>query len=590
VAAGAVTVTRTIGTIERQVRFDVKRFGVCLGRVLSGVVMSGAAACSAPPGAGDDGDGMQAPVGPGAGGTGGVAAPATPSAPGAMNPGTNGMTNEGPVTPEVPAPMDFVLENFDDGDGQLSSEGFAGNWRTYSDGTGSVTPAVDTPIVPVDGAVHVSGSGFSTWGVGLSVDLDTASGTRQPADLSDYRGLKIRARGTGSIDVELVLPATTGTDEVGGTCAAAMGCFGHYAATLALNAEYAEQTLQFSAFRQPDWAASAPLDLENVLAINFLSRSNGGAASIDLYIDSVALAAPLPPSQPGTTGGTGVATVNDGSNPFAGRMLNSDGGAAFGAYNAASGVDRDLLGKIALNPAAFWMVGGDGGRAGGIVDGGGSEYTVLVAYNIPIRDCSGESQGGASSAAEYQGWIDSMSSSLQGKTAAVILEPDALALSCGESTESLIAYAVSSLRQNPGIAVYIDGGHSNWVSAGEMAGRLRSAGIEQATGFAVNVSNFQPTSALINYGRSLSGLLGGKPFVIDTSRNGARNPGGEWCNPAGAGLGEAPTVATGDDLVHAFLWVKRPGESDGACGQCAGTPAGQFCTSYALELARNAIF
>jgi endoglucanase len=536
-------------------------------------------------------DGMGELVMPGAGGTGtGVANPATPGAPGTMQPGTNGVSNGGTPVPEAPVPMDFVLDNFDDGDGQLSSEGFAGSWRTYSDGTGSVTPAVDTPIVPVDGAVHVSGSGFSTWGVGLSVDLDTASGQRQPADLSEYRGLKIRAKGAGSVDVELVLPATTGTDEAGGTCTAAMGCFGHYSATLTLNAEYAEQTLQFSAFRQPEWAASAPLALESVLAINFLSRSNGGAASIDLYVDSVALAAPLPPSQPGTTGGTGVPTVNDGTNPFAGRTLNSDGGAAFGAYNAASGVDRDLLAKVALNPAAFWMVGGDGGRAGGIVDGGGGEYSVLVAYNIPNRDCSGESQGGAGSPAEYQGWIDSMSTSLQGKTAAVILEPDALALSCGESTESLIAYAVNSLRQNPGVAVYIDGGHSNWVSAGEMAGRLRSAGIEQATGFAVNVSNFQPTDALMNYGRSLSGLLGGKPFVIDTSRNGARNPGGEWCNPAGAGLGEAPTTATGDNLVHALLWVKRPGESDGACGQCAGTPAGQFCTTYALELARNAKF
>jgi endoglucanase len=566
----------------------VKRFGVSLGQVLSGVVASGAIACSAPPGAALNDDAMRELVG--AGGTGGVANPGM-SAPGAMQPGTSGMSNGGTPQPEAPVPMDFVLDNFDDGDGQLSSERFAGSWRTYSDGTGSVTPAVDTAIVPVDGVVHVSGSGFSTWGVGLSVDLDTSSGQRQPADVSSYRGLKIRAKGTGAVDVELVLPATTGTDEAGGTCTAAMGCFGHYAATLALNAEYAEQTLQFSAFRQPDWAASAPLDLANVLAINFLSRSNGGAASIDLYVDSVSLAAPLPPSQPGTTGGgIGVPTVNDGSNPFAGRALNSEGGAAFGAYNAASGPDRDLLAKIALNPAAFWMVGGDGGRAGGIVDGGGDEYSVLVAYNIPNRDCSGESQGGASSPAEYQGWIDSMSTSLQGKTAAVILEPDALALSCGEATESLIAYAVNSLRQNPGIAVYIDGGHSNWVGAGEMAGRLRNAGIDQATGFAVNVSNFQPTDALINYGRSLSGLLGNKPFVIDTSRNGARNPGGEWCNPAGAGLGEAPTVATGDDLVHAFLWVKRPGESDGACGQCAGTPAGQFCTSYALELARNAKF
>jgi endoglucanase len=63
----------------------------------------------------------------------------------------------------------------------------------------------------------------------------------------------------------------------------------------------------------------------------------------------------------------------------------------------------------------------------------------------------------------------------------------------------------------------VDGGHSSCVSADAMAGRLRNAGIEQATGFAVNVSNFQPTAALVQHGRILSGWLGGKPFVIDTS-------------------------------------------------------------------------
>ena len=35
-------------------------------------------------------------------------------------------------------------------------------------------PAVDTPVVPVDGAVQVTGSGFATWGVRLSIDLDTS--------------------------------------------------------------------------------------------------------------------------------------------------------------------------------------------------------------------------------------------------------------------------------------------------------------------------------------------------------------------------------------------------------------------------------
>lgn len=571
------------------------RQATTFGAGILAAVTLGSAACSAPP------DALASRGGPasmsigsangGSAGAGGVSGVGPDAMLGAAATGSA----SGGSSAALPPPMDVLLDDFNDGDAVISSAGFAGRWRTYSDGTSAVTPPVDTDLTPIEGAIHVAGSGFSTWGVGLTVDLNNPAGQRQPADLGEHRGLKIRARGTGSVDVEIVMPATTGVDEAGGTCTAPEGCFGHYAASLVLSADYSEQLIQFSQLRQPEWASSTPLDLSQVLAINFLSRAGTDApASMDLWVDSVSLAAPLPPATgvPGQGPG-GVATVNDGTNPFAGRSLHSDGGAAFGAYNSAQGVDRELLAKVALNPAAFWLTGGDPGRAGAIVDGAGGDYTVLVAYNIPNRDCNGESAGGASSPAEYQGWIDGISSSLQGKEAAIILEPDALALlqgGCGEATTGLISYAVTALRQNPGVAVYIDGGHSNWIGAGEMANRLRSAGIEQATGFAVNVSNFQPTGALLDYGRSLSGLVGGKPFVVDTSRNGQGARGAEWCNPAGAGLGEAPTTTTGDPAAHAFLWVKRPGESDGACGQCAGTPAGQFCTSYALELARNAVF
>jgi hypothetical protein len=194
----------------------------------------------------------------------------------------------GAAEPLPPVPMNFVLDDFEDGDGQLSSEGFSGRWRTYSDGTATVTPAVNAPIVPEAGALHVNGTGFTSWGVGASVDLDDASGRRTPVDLSKYRGLSFRARGVGSVEVELVLPATTGTQEIGGTCAGT-SCFGHYSARLTLSADYTEQTLQFTAFQQPDWALTAERDLTQVLAINFLSRVNGAPANIDLWLDEVSL-------------------------------------------------------------------------------------------------------------------------------------------------------------------------------------------------------------------------------------------------------------------------------------------------------------
>jgi cellulose 1,4-beta-cellobiosidase len=38
---------------------------------------------------------------------------------------------------------------------------------------------------------------------------------------------------------------------------------------------------------------------------------------------------------------------------------------------------------------------------------------------------------------------------------------------------------------------------------------------------------------------------------------------GNWCNQAGAGLGERPTAAPATG-IDAYVWVKPPGESDGS--------------------------
>ncbi len=52
---------------------------------------------------------------------------------------------------------------------------------------------------------------------------------------------------------------------------------------------------------------------------------------------------------------------------------------------------------------------------------------VLVAYNIPMRDCSSYSGGGAASPEAYKAWIRSFADGIGSRRAAVILEPDAVA-------------------------------------------------------------------------------------------------------------------------------------------------------------------
>jgi endoglucanase len=58
------------------------------------------------------------------------------------------------------------------------------------------------------------------------------------------------------------------------------------------------------------------------------------------------------------------------------------------------------------------------------------------------------------------------------------------------------------------------------------------------------------------------------------------------CNPPGRGVGRRPQLAPGVAGVDAFLWVKRSGESDGACN--GGPAGGAWWPDQALGLARRA--
>jgi endoglucanase len=84
----------------------------------------------------------------------------------------------------------------------------------------------------------------------------------------------------------------------------------------------------------------------------------------------------------------------------------------------------------------------------------------------------------------------------------------------------------------------------------------------------------------------LSGTVGAKKYVIDTSRNGKgpysdNTPEDNWCNPPGRQLGTPPAKQTsGAEYV---FWVKVPGDSDGVCN-ASTKPAGQFDPDLAVAL------
>jgi len=156
---------------------------------------------------------------------------------------------------------------------------------------------------------------------------------------------------------------------------------------------------------------------------------------------------------------------------------------------------------------------------------------------------------------------------------------------------------------------------------------LATAGLARATGFFLNVSNYQPNAELELFGgwvsscytaatagadwarghfdwcpsqynqatgsldyspeyaatvtAALGDMLGGAlptaSFVIDTGRNGqgawqpdpaSGYPDAQtWCNAPGRGAGIRSTANTTASLHDANLWIKVPGESDGSCNR-----------------------
>jgi endoglucanase len=287
------------------------------------------------------------------------------------------------------------------------------------------------------------------------------------------------------------------------------------------------------------------------------------------------------------------------ANPVAGKRLyvdpNSNAKRQAETLRRSRPQDAELLARIANQPVARWLgdwvsdIRREVDNAASTITGKGA-LPVFVAYNIPGRDCGSYSAGGSKGGDAYRKWIRSFAEGLRGRPAVVILEPDALpgmdCLNPGAKQErlALLSEAVTVLKAQRA-SVYIDAGHAKWKSPAEMAARLKQVNIASADGFSLNVSNYIDNAANIAYGEQLSKLVGGKHFIIDTSRNGVGTT-AEWCNPRGQALGVTPTTNTGHPLVDAFLWVKQPGESDGTCN--GGPRAGSWWNDIAIELSRAA--
>ncbi|GAA4882546.1 glycoside hydrolase family 6 protein [Kitasatospora terrestris] len=277
--------------------------------------------------------------------------------------------------------------------------------------------------------------------------------------------------------------------------------------------------------------------------------------------------------------------------------------------DAAKQAVRDLLAhnvseaaamaRLATWPQAHWFTGGTPAeveeQTRTLVRRAAATGTVpvLVAYNIPLRDCSQYSSGGAQSDAEYRDWISALARGIGRSKAVVVVEPDGLAnlpSDCsptsdptGALTAGRIAdlrYAVDALAQQPNSVVYLDAGNSHWHGVGAIAQRLQQAGIEHAQGFSLNVSNFLSTDRSDRYGTWVSGCLWFATKGPEWARGHA-----DWCasqyySPAAPNDGQPGNAVDVEDPAT-WHWT------DDWFRQNVGTPPLNELTHFVVDTSRN---
>ena len=277
-------------------------------------------------------------------------------------------------------------------------------------------------------------------------------------------------------------------------------------------------------------------------------------------------------------------------------------------------VDADALKVVSSQPGTTWLVGPNASNPtaqkdiDAVIQTSSEAATqkttpVYQLYAIPNRDaCADYSKGGFASSSEYTNWIDQIIAAT--KTPSVFLvetdsigniaAKDCLSLSEVSEREQLLKTTVEKLRQSPNaLAIYLDAAHSEWFpDTSKLVGPLTRSGYDSSDGIFVNTSFFVETDEITQWSKKLLDELGGnKGVIIDTSRNGSGAPAqdltGEdrWCNPEGRSIGVAPNTKTGVNYVHAYLWIKNIGESDGSCADYP--TAGTFVPQLALDLVRN---
>lgn len=195
--------------------------------------------------------------------------------------------------PPPPCNRATLIDDMEDGDGTICAVGGrAGLWEAYSDGTGIQTPSSglirggeDMPECRgfSSRALHVQGIGFTSWGMG--VDLNLADHTAY--SVTGYVGLRFWAKST--TDTLTHVRANVATLETldasfGGVCAPTQrACNDHFGVDLVISGSWVLYDITFKNMTQAGWGVAASWNSASAMQVHWVFKDS----DFDVWIDDV---------------------------------------------------------------------------------------------------------------------------------------------------------------------------------------------------------------------------------------------------------------------------------------------------------------
>jgi hypothetical protein len=241
------------------------------------------------------------------------------------------------------------------------------------------------------------------------------------------------------------------------------------------------------------------------------------------------------------------ATPTNPSNPLADGVWGVSTADEVGtAWKRATGANKALLGKIALQPRVRWFTSHLAARdvykriSGYIAEEQHGDPDVLVQLAIfkifPRGEAKRNRRLTHAEIATYKRWVNQAVRAIGTARAAVVLEPDlaetappmqknATRTRDPRVRQGLARYTAMRLSALPRTSVYLDAGDADWLSLDKAVTLLANSGVAYARGFALGATHYSSVADNVAYAEQVvAGLeargIHGKRAVIDTADNG----------------------------------------------------------------------